>query len=179
VSSRRPLRAALTGSDTGKAAGLAGASLLNNAIQLVFTIAITRLLGKADYSALAAVVSAFLVLLVCGQSVQAAAAREVALGRLGDDATLLGTVGRWTRTLLVATVVKETGGTERGVKLMGPVHGVLFLVYALLVLLVASDEKWRLKRTLLTLLCAVLPFGGFVADAKLIGPAEGEPAGTA
>jgi integral membrane protein len=81
--------------------------------------------------------------------------------------------------LLVATVVKETGGTERGVKLMGPLHGVLFLVYALLVLLVASDEKWRLKRTLLTLLCAVLPFGGFVADAKLIGPAEGERAATA
>jgi len=74
--------------------------------------------------------------------------------------------------LLVATVVKETGGTESGVRLMGPVHGVLFLLYALLVLLVASDEKWRLKRTLLTLLCAVLPFGGFVADAKLIGPAE-------
>ncbi|MDQ6797917.1 MAG: DUF3817 domain-containing protein [Actinomycetota bacterium] len=74
--------------------------------------------------------------------------------------------------LLVATVVKETGGTAGGVRLMGPVHGVLFLVYALLVLLVASDEKWALKRTLLTLLCAVLPFGGFVADAKLIGPAE-------
>ncbi len=110
MSGRRPLRAALTGSDTGKAAGLAGASLLNNAIQLVFTIAITRLLGKADYSALAAVVSAFVVLLVCGQSVQAAAAREVALGRLGDDATLLATVGRWTRTLLVATVAAAALG---------------------------------------------------------------------
>jgi integral membrane protein len=81
--------------------------------------------------------------------------------------------------LLGATVVKETGGTERGVRLMGPTHGVLFLVYALLVLLVASDESWRLKRTLLTLLCAVLPFGGFVADAKLIGPAEPEPAPSA
>lgn len=101
---RRPSRAALTGSDTGKAAGLAGASLLNNAIQLVFTVAIARLLGKADYSALAALISAFLVLLVGGQSVQAAAAREVALGRLGDHATLLATVGRWTRTLLLATV---------------------------------------------------------------------------
>jgi len=74
--------------------------------------------------------------------------------------------------LLVATVVKETGNTERGVKLMGPVHGVLFLIYVLLVVIVAADEKWRLKRTVLTLLCAVLPFGGFVADAKLIGPAE-------
>jgi len=36
------------------------------------------------------------------------------------------------------------------------------------VILVASDEKWRLKRTLLTLLCAVIPLGGFIADRKLI-----------
>ncbi len=107
---RTPLRSVLTGSDTGKAAGLAGASLLNNAIQLGFTVAITRLLGKADYSALAALVSAFLVLLVGGQAVQAAAAREVALGRLGDHAALDGTLRRWTRTLLLATLVAGVVG---------------------------------------------------------------------
>jgi integral membrane protein len=73
--------------------------------------------------------------------------------------------------LLAATVVKRTGGTETGVKVMGPVHGVLFLVYVFLVIMVAVDEKWHLKRTLLTLLCAVIPFGGFIADRKLIGPA--------
>ena len=77
--------------------------------------------------------------------------------------------------LLVATIVKETGGTERGVKLLGPIHGTLFLVYVLLVVIVAADERWRLKRTLLTLLCAVIPFGGFIADRKLIGPV-GAPA---
>ncbi len=118
---RRPLKAALAGSDTGKAAGLAGASLLNNAIQLAFTVAITRLLGKADYSALAALVSAFLVLLVGGQAVQAAAAREVALGRLGDHRALLGTVGRWTRTLLVATL----GAAALGVVLREPLAALM------------------------------------------------------
>ena len=70
--------------------------------------------------------------------------------------------------LLTATVVKETGGTKVGVQLMGPLHGGLFLVYVLLVILLAVDERWRIGRTLLTLLCAVLPFGGFVADRKLI-----------
>lgn len=70
--------------------------------------------------------------------------------------------------LLAATVVKRTGGTEAGVKVLGPIHGLLFVSYVLLVILVAVDEKWRLARTLLTLLCAVLPFGGFVADRKLI-----------
>ena len=105
--------------DTGKAAGLAGASLANNAIQLAFTIAVTRLLGKADYSALAALISAFLVLLVGGQSVQAAAAREVALGRLGDRATLHRTVTRWTRTLLVAAALAALLGSALRVPLAG------------------------------------------------------------
>ena len=74
--------------------------------------------------------------------------------------------------LLTATVVKYTADAEGGVKLMGPIHGTLFLVYVLLVALVAADERWRLKRTVLTLLCAVIPFGGFIADRKLIGPDE-------
>ena len=118
---RRPLRAAFRESDTGQAAGLAGASLLNNAIQLVFTIAVTRLLGKADYSALAALISAFLVLLVGGQSVQAAAAREVALGRLGDHHTLRRTVAKWTRTLLVAAALAAL----LGLVLRGPLAALM------------------------------------------------------
>ena len=73
--------------------------------------------------------------------------------------------------LLVATFVKYFGPEEEaGVKVMGPVHGILFVLFVFLTVLVAADEKWRLGRTLLTLLCAVLPFGGFVADRKLIGP---------
>jgi glycosyltransferase involved in cell wall biosynthesis/O-antigen/teichoic acid export membrane protein len=99
---RRSFVERLRASDTGKAGALAGASLANNAIQLIFTIAVTRMLGKEGYGALAALVSAFLILLVGGQSLQAAAAREVALGRLGDRDALARTVGGWTRTLLLA-----------------------------------------------------------------------------
>ncbi len=78
--------------------------------------------------------------------------------------------------LLPATVVKRGfDGPEAGVKVMGPIHGLLFVTYVLLTIFVAADEKWRLKRTLLTLLCAVIPLGGFIADRKLIdqpAPAE-------
>lgn len=74
--------------------------------------------------------------------------------------------------LLAAAAVKRTADEEAGVKLMGPIHGVLFLLYVLLVVIVAADERWQLKRTLLTLLCSVIPFGGFIADRRLIGPAE-------
>lgn len=106
----QPTREAFLGSDTGKAAGLAGASLANNAIALVFTVAITRMLGSDDYGALAALVSAFLILYVVGQSIQAAAARETALASLGDAAALRRTVEGWERTLLGAAVVLIAAG---------------------------------------------------------------------
>jgi len=102
---RPRLRDAVRTSGTGAAAGLAGATLVNNAIQLVFTIAITRLLGADGYGALAAIIGAFLILLVGGQSLQAAAARETALGALGDHATMHATLRSWTLRLLGATVL--------------------------------------------------------------------------
>lgn len=70
--------------------------------------------------------------------------------------------------LLTATVIKRTGGSATGVSVMGPVHGLLFVGYLILVVGVAQEGAWRLKRTLLTLGCAVIPFGGFIADRKLI-----------
>src|SRR5439155_6394771 len=96
---RARLRALLTQSESGKAAGLAAATLANNAIQLVFTIVFTRLLGATDYGSLAVLISAFLILLVAGSAVQVAAARETALGRLGDGEKLAATVTAWTRWL--------------------------------------------------------------------------------
>lgn len=102
---RSRLRDALRQSQTGAAAGLAVATLTNNAIQLLFTIIFTRLLGLSGYGALAALISVFLIMMVVGQSVQVAAARETTLGSLGDSATQRLTMRRWTRTLGIATVV--------------------------------------------------------------------------
>jgi O-antigen/teichoic acid export membrane protein len=94
------LRDAVAESETGKAAGLAGATLVNNALQLIFTFVFTRLLGAGDYGSLAALVSAFLILLVGGQSVQAAAAREMTLGRMGAEAHASATLRAWSRRLV-------------------------------------------------------------------------------
>jgi O-antigen/teichoic acid export membrane protein len=112
---RRPLGAAVRGgarrpwalaqTEGGKAAGLAAATLANNAIQLLFTVIFTRLLGAQGYGTLAALISAFLILMVTGQSVQVAAAREAALDRLGHPELLRATLHAWTRKLLVALIV--------------------------------------------------------------------------
>ncbi len=118
---RPRLRHALMRSDAGKAGALAAATLTNNAIQLVFVVVITRLLGFTDYGALAALVSAFLILLVGGQSVQVAAAREAALGRLGHGEQLRRTLSRWTQQLAVATA----GLAILGVVVRGPLAGLI------------------------------------------------------
>jgi len=102
---RSRLRDALRRSETGAAAGLAAATLLNNAIQLVFVVLFTRLLGADGYGALAAIISGFLILMVGGQSIQVAAAREATLGHLGTDGRLRATLQTWTRQLVIATAV--------------------------------------------------------------------------
>ncbi len=107
---RSRLRDALRRSETGAAAGLAAATLLNNAIQLVFVVMFTRLLGADGYGALAAIVSGFLILMVGGQSIQVAAARESTLGHLGTDGRLRATLQTWTRQLVIATVVLADPG---------------------------------------------------------------------
>ncbi|MEA2286167.1 MAG: hypothetical protein QOJ21_2210 [Solirubrobacteraceae bacterium] len=96
---------ALRSSESGKAAGLAAATLVNNGIQLVFTVVFTRLLGATGYGTLAALVSAFLILLVAGQSLQVAAAREAALDRLGHPEAVRATLRAWTHRLLLGLVV--------------------------------------------------------------------------
>jgi glycosyltransferase involved in cell wall biosynthesis/O-antigen/teichoic acid export membrane protein len=102
---RTSLRAELRRSESAKAGGLAAATLISNAIQLLFTIVFTRILGAGGYGSLAALVSAFLVLLVGGQALQVAAARETALHHLGDGARLSATIESWTRQLVLATIV--------------------------------------------------------------------------
>jgi O-antigen/teichoic acid export membrane protein len=91
----------LRGSDTAKAAGLAGAMIANNVIALVSTVVFARLLD--DYGSLGALISYLLILTVAGQALQVATAREGVLGHLGLGRSLIATTRNWTRTLLFVT----------------------------------------------------------------------------
>jgi glycosyltransferase involved in cell wall biosynthesis/O-antigen/teichoic acid export membrane protein len=86
-------------------AGVAGATLVANALALVLTMVLARALGAADYGALAALTSAFLILAVPGAAFQLAAAREAAAGRLGAGEGLQRTLARWERKLLAIALV--------------------------------------------------------------------------
>lgn len=72
--------------------------------------------------------------------------------------------------LLVATVVKQTGGSEVGVSVLGPIHGILYLVFVGLVLAARDTLSWSLVRTVLALIIGSLPFGGFWIDRVWLAP---------
>ena len=74
--------------------------------------------------------------------------------------------------LLVATYIKYSDDAPGGVQILGPVHGVLFLAYVFLALNLRAAAGWSHRTTLLVLLGAVLPFGGYVVDRWLLAPAE-------
>jgi O-antigen/teichoic acid export membrane protein len=102
---RVPQIGALARSDTGRAAGLAGAMLGNNLIALVTTVVFARLLGAAGYGSLGALLAAFVILMVPGSALQATVAREVS-HELGEGSEVAGAgVHRWMRHLTVALVV--------------------------------------------------------------------------
>lgn len=52
-------------------------------------------------------------------------------------------------------------------KIVGYAHGFLFIAYVLLVLIVGREKRWSLVTLFWALLASLLPFGTFVADAKI------------
>jgi O-antigen/teichoic acid export membrane protein len=102
---RRASLSTLTESPTGKAVGLAAATMGANAIAVVFTVVFTRLLGADDYGSLAAMLNLSVILFVPGSALQVVVAREGTLGRLGQGRELAATLSRWTRHLLAAALL--------------------------------------------------------------------------
>ena len=70
--------------------------------------------------------------------------------------------------LLVASFVKRTGGSELGVQILGPIHGGLFIAYVVIALNIRHDLGWSGKTTFWVLVAAVIPFGGYVVDWRLL-----------
>ena len=66
--------------------------------------------------------------------------------------------------LLVASYVKRANDQPLGVEVLGPIHGLLFIAYVVMALAVREHAGWNGKQTLLILLGAVVPFGGYVVD---------------
>lgn len=69
--------------------------------------------------------------------------------------------------LLVATYFKYGHDEPVGVQILGPVHGLLFIGYVLLAFNIAPRAGWSVRTTVMVLVGAVLPFGGYVVERWL------------
>ncbi|WP_010522121.1 DUF3817 domain-containing protein [Aquimarina agarivorans] len=53
-------------------------------------------------------------------------------------------------------------------KIIGMIHGVLFLGYVVFTFLLKAELNWSTKKTALILACSIIPFGTFWADKKYL-----------
>jgi integral membrane protein len=69
--------------------------------------------------------------------------------------------------LCVAMPLKYKFGFESIVKYTGWIHGVLFITYGILLLIVWKQYKWSFKKVVLAFISSLLPFGTFIFDKQL------------
>ena len=70
--------------------------------------------------------------------------------------------------LLVATFVKRVIEGPDLVPVLGPIHGILFLAYLLLTLLVREEQGWSAGQTILVLFASAVPFGAILVNSRMV-----------
>ena len=70
--------------------------------------------------------------------------------------------------LFIAVPIKYFHGDESYVKMLGMPHGILFIGYILLAILIQKQMKWNLKTMRIVTLASVIPFGTFYVDKKYL-----------
>jgi integral membrane protein len=72
--------------------------------------------------------------------------------------------------LLAASVAKHVFGVHGLVETIGPVHGVIFLVYLGLALAVRRPLGWDPATTTTVVIAAVVPLGALMVERRLTHP---------
>lgn len=70
--------------------------------------------------------------------------------------------------LFVAVPIKYVNGNPEYVKMLGIPHGLLFMLYIVLAIVLKKEMKWNTKSLAIILACAVIPFGTFYVDKKYL-----------
>jgi integral membrane protein len=70
--------------------------------------------------------------------------------------------------LCVAMPLKYFAGMPTAVKLVGWMHGVLFIIFCIALLRTMMIARWRIDRGALVFVAALLPFGPFVVDRRML-----------
>lgn len=74
--------------------------------------------------------------------------------------------------LFIATPIKYLANDPQYVKLLGMPHGILFMAYVVMAVLLAPKLKWDGKTLLIVLAASVIPFGTFYIDRVYLKKAK-------
>ena len=69
--------------------------------------------------------------------------------------------------LFIAVPIKYVYNDAQYVKMLGMPHGLLFIVYILLTVVLLFKNNWIKKNYFYVIVASVIPFGTFVVDFKL------------
>ncbi|WP_458626633.1 DUF3817 domain-containing protein [Winogradskyella sp. PC D3.3] len=70
--------------------------------------------------------------------------------------------------LFIATPIKYIYEEPQYVKLLGMPHGLLFMAYVVIAVLISNDMKWPTRTLWIVLLASIIPFGTFYIDKKYL-----------
>lgn len=65
--------------------------------------------------------------------------------------------------------LKYIWGYPVGVKVVGWIHGILFMVFVGALVRTMMTARWPIARSALVFVAALLPFGPFVIDRRMVG----------
>lgn len=69
--------------------------------------------------------------------------------------------------LFIAVPIKYAYGVALYVQILGMPHGLLFMVYILLTIVLIFKNNWIKKNFFYVIVASVIPFGTFMVDFKL------------
>ncbi|PHI20542.1 hypothetical protein CEQ90_07255 [Lewinellaceae bacterium SD302] len=73
--------------------------------------------------------------------------------------------------VFVSMPLKHFYGITEISTVLGPIHGILFLLFIVITIIVGSTYDWKFtKTTWKVLLASFIPFGTFYIDAKILQP---------
>ncbi len=70
--------------------------------------------------------------------------------------------------LFVAVPIKYFGDDESFVKMLGMPHGLLFIGYIILAIMLKYELEWKSKVFWMILVASIIPFGTFYIDRKYL-----------
>lgn len=69
--------------------------------------------------------------------------------------------------LFVAMPMKYLFGIPLAVKIVGMIHGILFIIFCFYLIKAWHETKWSIKENIIFFIASLIPFGTFLTKSKI------------